>query len=177
MINVKIKYKIPFEVDNAFVAMFFIQIGYLYKKNEVIVKKYINKITLPIIFIIHLIIFNLNNKIQYVIMADGKYGNMPLFILAAIFGSIIYIALAKIISKKLKHKMLLCFIGMNTLTIMCIHKFAIQIANKIINILNLNSILNYVLSFVLVLSICTIIIPILNKFVPELVGKKPKEIK
>ena len=170
--NIDIKYGIPFELDNALIAVFFIIVGYFVKNNNKLFKKIINSWSC-FIFLGLNIIFAFLNKIEtgYVLMADGIYGNFIFFVLGALLGSVFWIKIADLIVEKIKYRKFLLFFGVNTLTIMCIHKFLIQVFDIINGVLKIGGAIEIIVELLFVLIMSALIIPIINKYVPNLVGK------
>lgn len=177
------KYGYPLGINISFMGLAFIIIG---KYLEMFIQNYeIEKLKPKYLVAICLILFIGTfkyklNPVSYVLMAENRYGNILLFLATAIIGcmliSFISILIDKTLLDKFKNKII--FIGQNTLIIFAaqrpmiifLYKLFSKIPIKIPNIL----ILTFGTIFILVL--CTIIIKISERYIPELSGKISKKI-
>lgn len=113
----------------------------------------------------------LNNKEwHYVVMAVGFYGNYFLFLISAIGSSCLLLLLAKIITNKWFE-----YIGENTLFFIGFEEIAIKIAINVLQSLQISSlsfIFTCVLTSIIAMILTLLLIPLINSFIPNLVGKK-----
>ena len=118
------------------------------------------------------LISRVNGRID---MNSNSYGNIVLFYCGAVMGIIAVITLSQWITKN----SILTYIGQNTLVILALHGligtlikgFMVFVFHIDLNILNDNTILNVIFT-VMTLIIAVPIILFINRYLPELAGKK-----
>lgn len=169
---------LPLSIETSLIAIPFVILGYYINYFNVIENKKYKCIfnLLPIIFII----VNLFNETNEINMLNHKYGNFLLFYFNAISISLLLFKVFKDCNCKL-----LSLIGNNSLIIMCLHepikRIVIKIMAKIIGVDTLLIRYNLLLSFIALIVIILIILPIakvINNHFKFVIGKtKLKESK
>ena len=131
IISAFLPFRLPWGSDVAFFALLFFGVGYCWCK-------YLKKANgFTIYFKVGLAVVALAINIPPTIlngvtgMASVMYGNIVLFTVAAISGSLFIIIVSQIVTKN----KLLEFFGMNSLIIMCIHEPIRRIVIKILSVL------------------------------------------
>jgi fucose 4-O-acetylase-like acetyltransferase len=115
------------------------------------------------------------NDIKYVLMAENNYGNLLIFLPTAICGCLLILCLSILIdhlaNKQLKN--LLVFLGKNTLVIFACHKQFISLMNSIFSKLSFNipNLVSITITTTLSIIFCSIIIILINQYIPSLNGK------
>lgn len=162
------------------IAMFGLFIYYIgYKLKNYCIKKYNKFLSIIVLFIINTMSIYFNNKFFNNLLYNGrvdmlylKLGNSILFLTGA-FSGILIIYLISLLIKKNK---LLELFGRNSLVIMGIHIIVLQIIDKlIIKLINLNSLFNCLILFILTSMISVIISLFINKYFPIFIKFKKKE--
>ena len=137
--------RLPWALDSAMVAVGFIYLGYVFKKNAH--KQIINKLlNLPIYISILLLLLNaffcfVNG---YINMRTGSYGLISLFWFNALTAIIVYWNLCKKINEVNWNKFLNFFgdrvkqIGKNSIIYLCLNQLIILIVRKVVNLTLLN---------------------------------------
>lgn len=124
---------------------------------------------LSIVFIILVYLFSYKNNLVF--MAKNCYGNLILFILCSILGTMSIIYLGKFIN----NSKLLCFFGKNSM-IMLSTQFPVFRAGKelllfVNNVVCLPNVLQVLMNFIFTCICEAIIIMLINKFFPAFNGK------
>lgn len=171
------KYNIPLEIDVALQMLFFVLLGYFIRNIIVYLNKKINlrnvKITKFGIFIILTIltIFTafLNKNVNYVIIADALYGSI-VFIIPAILGTIAVIVISSLLESFEKLSYYISIVGKNTIGILCTHKIFISMFSFIKNVIKMK-LISVLVIFVLSFSFSLAVSLIIDKFLPNLLGK------
>ncbi len=174
---IHLKYNIPLELDVALFMMLYIMIGFNIKNmiEKLVNKNFKNKkiVLLFASIVLYSLCFYFNklNKVDYVLFGDAAYGNVS-FIFASIFGIFATIFLSIFICIAFNKKILnyIKFIGANTLGILVLHKIIIYFCNVFTTKIN-NDLLSYTINFIFALSISTALTYLINKYVPNLLGK------
>lgn len=160
---------LPFTLETAFIAQFFIICGYYYNKLEKSQK--INFVYLFISLILFIISLIYNSEIN---MLSHNYGNLIFFIMGSLSG--IYIVI--FICKMIKRSYILEKIGYMSLLIMCCHEPLKRIVIKLLSLILNNSVdiirANYLTSVIVLIIVIAFIFPfnyIINKYFPIIVGR------
>jgi acyltransferase len=169
--------RLPYTLDVTFTAITFYSFGYIFKYTNIIHKLKV-RITMFTLLIINIIFLILNNLwATNSLLVDGrvdmiylKYGNYFFFYIAALAGIIFIYYFANQLSKKIS---ILNYLGQNSLVIMVFHIPVYIVLGKTFELLHFtrNNIVILVLKFILILIITSLIITIINKFFPFVVGK------
>lgn len=163
----------PWCVNSALMGGGFILYGYLFEN-------FINSKSINIYWMLGLggllvsliAIFNTSLEYGYVQMANGEYGNLILFVLAAQGGCIFAYSMAQLISSYFGNLRFLNFIGTNTLVIFAVHKPIISLFEKIFEQIQINLLIELTITVILTVIIsCICCVPI-NKYMGCLAGKK-----
>lgn len=171
------KLTLVFALETAFIAQFFIIIGFLFKT---FLTNRFNKITklLFIIVSVFSILLSLLFK-NNIAMLGHTYGNLLLFTSGALGGSYIVYFLAKIA----KNNRILIFLGRNSIVILGLHEPIKRVIIKLFSIISNTTVEyardNYALIItILILILFVPIIYLFNEYLSVLVGKsKNKEYK
>lgn len=179
-----INWGLPLKLDNAFLGLLFVGIGYVFK--EMIFNKKISKINKYVyiidLLVVHLIVNYITYRLYGRMCSFSDSPNYLLYFISNISGSLIIIEISKIIM----NNKILEFYGKNSLIVYIFNDLILKIYKSIILIIlridtaNLNLIMQYLIS--LVICICTIltIIPVIifiNKYFYFLLGKKKESSK
>lgn len=165
------KVYLVFAIETAFIAQFFIFVGYYFStvKNKVNILAKVIAIILSICTVI--ISLLLDNNIA---MLGHNYGNIFIFVTSAIGGSYVVYELSSLI----KNSKVLQFIGLNSLIILGFHEPIKRIVIKLFaTILKVSDTFirnNIFYSIVITIIVLIIIVPgifILNRYFPMLVGR------
>lgn len=168
------KYGYPWMINVAFVGSVFILIGILlcrwndkYLKLSLLKKLFILLITVSL-FIVTIPINNPSPG--YVVMADAHYGNVAIFAMTAIFGSVSVIMFSQIMDVFLSQLSFVMWIGKNTLGIFLVHKFFVSGLKAVLIRMGIdyNNIAIACASSVLVLIISCVVVVAINRFIPFL---------
>lgn len=174
----------PMCIDISFVALGYMLIGYSYKEylNKLEDKNIIYHIIMLLVYV-GLFIFGVTyeEKTYLVLMCKSAYGNIPLLLLISLSGCGIVITISVLLSKSWKVnpdskvKDIVLWIGQNTIGIYLIHKpFMQQVIVPIFTNMgySTNSFLVAILSVTITLPISCLIVFIINKYLPQLFGKR-----
>lgn len=124
---------LPLGLNIVPMALFFILLGHSYQ-NEYNKKKPSILISLPIIIALCAVIyyFGVNNDVDYVLMAENRYGNILYFLMTAISGIVICLLLAFTIERYLKPiQKPIQKIGENTFILFVLHKYPLTLLNEL----------------------------------------------
>ena len=120
---------------------------------------------------------SLNPSCAHVEMAMGSIGNYTLFFCNALLMSMALIGLAMLIDKWLKNKVLLLYIGRNTLSLLCVHVVLLLGVSKMFSLTGLEyesaemMILQGIVTYVIVIIVSIPVIMIIRRFIPNMVGQ------
>ena len=124
---------LPLGINIVPMALFFILLGHSYQ-NEYNKKKPSIFISLPIIIALSAVVyyFGVNNDVDYVLVAENRYGNIFYFLMTAISGIVICLLLAFSIERYIKPlKKPMQIIGENTFIIFVLHKYPLTLINEL----------------------------------------------
>lgn len=175
------KYGNPLGIDIAFVAASFVILGFLIRKCFIKLSMSFLPLKLIVSAVMLLVfLFTIqfsDSSVGYVLMANGLYGNVLIFLLNAVFGSCFVIAVAILISGLNCSKSILLYIGRNTLGIFLIHKPIVELGRAIAEKINLdyNNIFVAVLISLIGIIVSTLGVWIIEKVFPEIIGKKRRQ--
>lgn len=171
-------HNLPFGIDIVPMTIVFLLLGYLYQTHKRISnirpKIYIS---IPIILVLSLvtIYFGLNNDVNYVLMAENRYGNYLFFFIATLTGIIASILISFIIEKYTKHlAKLLQIIGSDTILIFILHKYPLQWSVDLLALITTSHVSNwFVIPYCLLFAIpiCMLFSYLIKKYAPILAGK------
>ena len=154
-------------IDNALTACPFFCFGYLLKKSGKVDNPPNTKILIWTIIIGLIITMLFSHGLSF---KQNKWeidDLLPLYG-CGIIGSLSIIALSKIVESS----RLLKFYGHNTLIILCMQMPVIQAVNLVTKRMGLNDMVEFLLTFVCVMLVFCIVIPVVNKYIPWFVGKR-----
>lgn len=171
----------PFSLDVSFIGAAFICIGLFIKKSTMIDKiKYLmpwKKLVISIILLILTYFVAISNKQSYdneygrVVMALAYYGNILLFILSGIIGSLSVIILASFIDDAFEVK-LIDKIGKNTLLILLLQQITITYIEKLLkDLIYIRIWITPIVLSTVVLLICHFISLFITTIYPNLRGE------
>lgn len=163
--------RLIWSIDVSFIAVGFLGLGYLTRKNDLIsiIKGKKNIILLCLISVFASVLNGGND------MFKGVYGNYIIFYIASIAG----IAINIIFIKNLPNIKLLNFIGKNTFIYLAFHQYIVfsvlnKISYKLIGNIQNNTILTLIAILFVIIALIVLypVIYIINKYFPFLLGKK-----
>lgn len=155
-------------IDNALTCLPFYAVGY-YLKNKT---PFVNtppsyKILIVLILVGGLSVFLFSHGLSF------KQNQWESDILLHIYGCGILGGLAILsISKIIERSRFLKYYGENTLTILCLQMPVIQVCNIVVKRLRMNDMHSFLLTFLLTIFAFFVIIPIMNRWLPWVTGKK-----
>lgn len=158
---------IPLSFDSALSAVLVFYVGYLLKKYSVL-ERY-NKVESGIFAIIF--------YISCITIPGAIENSINRF--SGSFVAVIYISLvlsvALILFSKcfLSWSKVLSFIGRNTMWLMCTHHLVYRPVKLGFDRLAINGDFNAILTFLITLTLCCLTAPIVEKYLPRLIGKTP----
>lgn len=164
-------------VNKAFIAQFFIMLGYVFRKKEDLFSKINWKfITLFIIgyillAVLSLIIF----PTEYMDFNMNWYPNIPYYVLFIAVGVIMMFLVAKKTNLRWKP---LVFVGQNTLFVYAMHWLGFIQTKSLLAVFGLTLPSNWLGAIILTICSliwCSIIAVVINKFLPFAVGKSRKK--
>ncbi len=184
----KIGKALPWGLDTAFVVIFFLYAGYVFK--QVCLSSWINEKQKDILryivigaglLVVNIILNNCNMKLigNNADMYSLRYGNAVLYILSALAGiGFVSIILGHIL-KNAKSKFWR-FMGRNTLHIYCLHGLALMFVRKALNLYVINEEDSLrVIGIDIVLSVCTFLLCFVViwgiKYIGNIILSKTKE--
>lgn len=170
----KISIGYPFSLDVVFLALGFAFIGYTMTPiiNYLRTKSCFLISLLTILFFILTYTYRYNN-IEYVLVAEARYGNIILFMFTALSGILFILFLSILLSKVCNKDSLLVKIGKNTLIIFVCQRLILSPLMKIFEMFNfiIPSIFVILITLIVVI-VCSFCIGfVLDKYIPELNGK------
>lgn len=174
----KISFGYPWSLNISFMAFAFMAVGYILK--ELIIKlSFLNSSNFVAWIIIGIVSFaavyftysiNLNYmSTKNIEMAIASYGNLFLFLIGGICGTLMLCAVS-VLFNLLPRKKLLSSIGQNTLIIYLLHKPMIYFASKAFASKGINSGWIAIILSAVILLICYVASLILNRYLPFLCG-------
>ena len=121
--------------------------------------------------------FNIPEKAKLVNTADAIYGNFPVFLVVAIFGTVFTAAISVLLDLLLPAKPdLLSFIGQSTLCILVTHKPIIkELFARVFYRIHLPAPVALIVTCVGTLVISCLLTLFINRYLPLLAGKVPKK--
>ena len=143
-------------------AIPFFLLGYVMKNQKTVFEKLTNWKLIPAYLVSYVIIGFLNIKYtgQSVSMYSNKYGNILLFYLGAVLGSLFVVSVSRII----KRISVINYIGKNSLIIFSLHQIVMKICRDCISNFELSD-LQYVVSEFLIFIIALLITICFNEIV------------
>lgn len=161
--------KMIWHIEVAFIMIFFIQLGGDYRKFESKICNYEWKIGIVSLILYGSLILLFPN--MYVDVHLGIYTNPVVFMISAC----VSIPLMIVICKKISFLYPLQYIGKNTLIYYAVHGKCQIIIKKIIKQLSLSRYITWILVYVVVVIVIGCFAEIINKWVPELAGRKRRK--
>ena len=172
-------HNLPLGIDIVPMTIVFILLGYLYQNCKKISnlrpKLYVS---IPIILVMFLItlFFGLKNDVNYVLMAENRYGNYLFFLIAALAGIIASLLLSFIIEKYTKClAKLMQKIGSDTMLIFILHKYPLQWSIDLLALFTTTHVSNWIVipyCILFTVPICMLFSYLINKYAPILAGKQ-----
>lgn len=169
--------RLPFYFNRVSIVFFFFGLGFMYRRYEYKLNKYLKvglkPLILSIIIFYSIYIFDSIYLQTESGIADHPTNNYPLFVIYALIGIVMMIQLSKI----LPYNKYIAFIGINSLVFYYLNNGVIKILAAILNKFNIDRSLtsNFIGSFIMLLLCSTIIYSItllLKKYCPIIVGNK-----
>ena len=163
-------------LNTAIIGLSLMIIGKYIKKINI---DNINNIRLTILFIVSSLLIMLYkfNSVSYMLFSELKIGNIFLFYIISILGFISILSLSILLDKTAlkKYNKYILYIGNNTLVVFALQKLLIGPLTKVLNKITLIPII----PSIIVVTIITLIISyfgikVVNRYIPELNGKKIK---
>lgn len=171
-------HNIPLGLDIVPMATFFMLCGYLFQKQQSLTKLARKPFVAATIFCVSILattFFGLANNINYVLMAENRYGNFPYFFIAAFAGIVAFIILSKAIAKHTQRlSTALTKIGADTMMIFILHKYPLKVLAKLTTYLpvTIPAVIFIPLSLACSITFCILASKIISKFAPALLGQK-----
>jgi len=163
-------------INKAFIAQFFIMLGYVFQNKEAVFSK-LRWWMISLFAFVYLALAITSIVIfpdQYIDVNRNMYPNIPMYFAMIAIGVLTLFAVAKRLDLKWK---LLVFIGQNTLVIYGLHSKGFAVTQKLLSLVHVALPKNWgtalLMSGVAVL-LCGIGAIILNKVLPEAVGRRRK---
>ena len=172
----------PWGINVAFAAFVFLLLGNILHPviiklyNAVLDKKFTIILTVSIscVAFIGTLLYKLNIPDRgYIMMANADYGNFPVFVVVASFGTVFLLTLSllmDIVIKKAKIDRIFSFIGCNTLVIFAVQKPIIKVFSKLFSIINIYNPIALIMTCIGTIIISCIMALFFNKYVPVLTG-------
>jgi len=167
-------------INNALLAQFYMMIGYLFKRKEDFFGK-IKWVWVIILACVYVALGLLSRLVffpgRYPDMNQNLYPNIPYSMLSITIGVFVVFLIAKKTNLRFKP---LVFIGQNTLLIYAIHYKFIGLMKKFLEWDKVSLSNNWgwaLLMSAISIALCSVCAIILNKFLPEAVGKRRKKRK
>lgn len=178
----------PFSINIAFTAFGFLLIGHLFSttlnRANAKLKDYsgskmaVSSVLISLVVIVGSFLITLLYRYNipdhgYVLMGNGIYGNPFLFMIVALFGSVMIFSLAWLICA-MRIEMfenMMVFIGMNTLAIFFVQKPIIAVFSKLFSRIHIHSCLALSVTCVGTMAVCCFVAHMINKMAPNLVGR------
>lgn len=171
-------HNLPFGLDIVPMASLFMLAGYLFSNHQ---KNRKNKlsitIALPLIILLFIATtyFSLHNDVNYVLMAENRYGNYLFFFATTILGITASVLAAITIANYTKWlSKLMQIIGSNTMVLFILHKYPLTLINDLILLISVAHISNYIivpLYLFFTLITCVPVASFIKKHAPFLIGK------
>lgn len=170
-------HNLPFGIDIVPMAIVFILFGYLFQTTKFIRPKThfpIYSIT-TILFLLVAYYTSLANDVNYVLMAENRYGDFVFFFASAIFGILASITFSKIIEKFTPHlSRAMQKIGSDTLLLFILHKYPLNWLSNFLLFIGASNLSNWIIVPLCLLFSIIICLPassLIKKFLPLLAGK------
>lgn len=171
---------LPFSLTRGFIAFIYFAIGYHLK--QIILSNHIHKIKLLVALALSIVVFSV--ILAYVVYKDGPlehFVTLGLYshdCILVFLGSLAGILATLIISKIIASNRFLEYIGLNSLTIMCVHFPFAQTLNVYFSSLPFYSsiqgkVILGLIEYVVVIAIACLLVNICNRYIPRLTGNKP----
>lgn len=162
-------------INRAVCALLFIFMGYLFRQYEEKIDG-LKTITIPLVIGGTVIYIGLGIATLYLYPGQNldvhlnRYYNYPICFAMIIIGLFVLFVIARKIGHFPKWVLL---VGQNTLVIYLFHTFAVSVTAKVFQIVHLtvNTITNIFITAI-ACAVCTVLALIINRLVPELLGKK-----
>lgn len=169
---------LPLSLNTLASSLIFYAFGFNFKKELNFVNTIPSKIKALVFMLLILFVYFSSNYFGRVDLSSDNYNNYAMFIINGLFGILMIIIVAQLISKKLAMPILLKTLSQNTLIILAFHEIVTSILKGVslfifkipIETFKNNLYLNLILSLVCLLSLFPII-QILSKYMPILIGK------
>lgn len=167
----------PWGIDIALVATAFMLLGFLCRRlmDEFVRNILIQAVVFGLSVALLALSVLLNNPSEgYVLMANGVYGNMLLFIMGSLAGITMVILIAKWLSNIKFGKQKILLIGENTLGIFLVHKPFVEFGRRCISLVGMDYShpIIAVLNSAVCLVISMVVVAVIDHWMPELFGKK-----
>lgn len=164
-------------INIAFIAQFFIMLGYIFKNYEDIFSKLRWEIVslLAIAYVGLAVISIIVFPGQYIDVHRNMYPNIPLYLALIIVGVLTLFTLAKKANIRFK---IAAIIGQNTLVIYSMHSFGLSIVTKVMSFFGIALTQNWLIAVILTASsilLCCIGAIVLNNLLPEAVGRRRRK--
>ncbi len=163
-------------LNRAMLMQIFILSGYLYRKNEERFSKF-SWNSIIALFIIYIAMGGFSLKIWPGKCLDvhlNKYYNWPFCFIMMLYGCFTMFIFA---NKLVRIPRILSFIGQNTLVYYLLHSYNIQASVRILSVIKIDipdSLIGACIKTIIACIACAIEAMLINRFLPEIVGKKRK---
>lgn len=161
-------------INKAFIAQFFIMLGYIFRNKETWFSK-LNWKSIGFLALGYFGLAALSMVVfpgQHIDVNRNMYPNIPLYFALITIGIFLMFWVVKKINVKYR---LLVFIGQNTLIIYSMHSLGFFVIKGVLSKLNINLPSNWlfaILLSIISISLCGVGALFVNKFLPEIVGKR-----
>lgn len=166
-------------MDIAFIATAFMLLGMLVCQEIGLIPKTIWKFAIAVgACVVFVITVRLSSSsVGYVLMANADYGNPVVFFINAVAGSVLVIMISCLIAVLMHRTRVLSWIGVRTLGIFVVHKPIIELGRTVVTKMGLsfdNPMMVVGITMV-TLAVSCVIVAVIEKVIPEIIGLKKYE--
>ena len=156
-------------------AIVFILSGYLFQTTKIPSPKLFSSTIIVFLLLLITSYFGLNNSINYVLMAENRYGNYIFFFTSATTGILTSIIISKMIEKFIpSFSKLMQKIGSDTLLIFILHKYPLEWLTSYLLLIEATDIPTWIITPISLLFTILISFPtsnLIKKYLPILAGQ------
>lgn len=173
------KYGNPWGLDVAFIAAAFMLLGMLVRRGTDLISNHPASMAAATVIACMVFIFTVrfsSSQVGYVLMANGEYGNPPVFAVNAVAGSLLVIMISRLISTLLRRTGLLQWIGARTLGIFVVHKPIVELGRSITTKAGFSYDNPGIVIIITLITLAAsgIIVLLIEHIIPEAIGLKSK---
>lgn len=161
----------PLCMDIAISGLIFMLLGDIcnrYLSDYIKARKVMDRVIIILLLYMVLNLLNGMNNVEYVLMANRRYGQYSLFLLTAFVGCMICICMWMPVNK---YTNILGLIGRNSMPIFLIHKPLIELLEKVIAYGELTSGIILLSVTVLTILLSLVISKLIERYIPVIIGR------